>query len=162
MVLRHLVDNPKNSVREGYSALGKLERMKIIAEELGLPAEDVQFMYDTFYILALARSYYFLPENDQAAIKINKAKKKYKKLYRKKDRPRYRIKTNYDPLPLRIGHLALLSRFFLRTQRGYRIIDYLFTLHLLGALYRLFVFINPKKIPAFARKHAMGIGAIFR
>ena len=161
-VLQYLVENPENSIAEGYAALGKIERMKAIAEDLKLPVEDLQFMADTFHILALAREYYLGPDNDEITTELKKAKKSYKKRYPKKDRPRYRIKTNYQPFPLRIGHLALMSRFCLRTQRGYRIIDYLFTLHLLGVLYRLFVYINPKKIPAFARKHAMGIGTIFR
>jgi hypothetical protein len=53
-------------------------------------------------------------------------------------------------------------RFALRTKRGYRLVDYLITIHLLGAFYRLLVWINPKVIPKFARKQAMGIGAIFR
>ena len=161
-VLQYLVENPEITIREGYNALEKIERMKLIAQDLSLPAEDFEFMADTFRILALARSYYLLPDNDEMAAELKKAKKKYKKLYPKKDRPRYRIKTNHEPFPLRIGHIALLSRFCLRKQRGYRVIDYLFTLHLLGVLYRLFVFMNPKKIPAFARKHAMGIGTIFR
>ena len=161
-VLQYLVKNPENTVCEGSTALKKIERMKILAQDLNLPAEDLQFMADTYHILALAREYYLLPDNDETARKLKKAKKKYKKLYPKKDRPRYRIKTNYEPVPLRISHLALLSRFCLRKKRGYRIIDYLFTLRLLGLLYRLFVLMNPKKIPAFARKHAMGIGTIFR
>lgn len=161
-VLQYLVKKPEDTIQEGYIALKKIEKMKSLAEELSLPAEDLQFMADTFHILALARSYYLLPDNDKTVMKLKKAKKKYKKLYPKKDRPRYQIKTNYESFPLRIGHLALLSRFCLRTQRGYRVIDYLFTLHLLGLLYRIFVLMNPKKIPAFARKHAMGIGTIFR
>ena len=123
---------------------------------------DLQFMADTFHILALARLYYFHPDDDGARAALKKAKKKYKKRYKKKDRPRYRIKTNYKPSPLSVRHLGVLSRFCLRKKRGYRVVDYLFTLHLLGIFYRLFVSLNPRRIPAFARKHAMGIGAIFR
>jgi hypothetical protein len=161
-ILQHLVENHEGSIQEGYNALEKIKRMKTLAEELGLSAEDIQFMNDTFYIIALARSYYFLPDNEETVTTLKKAKKKYKVLYPKKDHPRYRIKTNYKPFPLRIASLALLSRFCLRNKRGYRIIDHLFTLHLLGVIYRLFVFINPEKIPAFVRKQAMGIGTIFR
>ena len=76
--------------------------------------------------------------------------------------PRYRISTNYDPVLTGLSQLNLLTRVTLRTKRGYRIVDYLFTIHLLGVLYRLLVMVYPRVIPKFARKHAMGIGTIFR
>ena len=161
-VLRHLVNSPKESVRTGFKALKKIVIMRSLAEELGLPAEDLQFMADTYRILAHARAYYFLAESEKSKHKIRKAKKKYKKTYPQKSRPRYRIKIDYSPFPVNIRHLGILLRLSLRTKRGYRIVDYLFTIHLLGLFYRLLVKVNPKSIPAFARKHAMGIGTIFR
>jgi hypothetical protein len=110
----------------------------------------------------LAREYYFSPENEQIRKKIKDAKKQYKKTYPKKERYRYRIKTNYEPFPLGLQRLKLLHRLLLREKRGYRIFDYIFTLHLLGVMYRIIVYFRPATIPKFARKHAMGIGTIFR
>jgi hypothetical protein len=161
-VLLSLVKSPEESVKKGYEALKKIEAMKQIAEDLNLPVDDLQFMADTFEILALARSYYFLPDNGKEQQKIKKAKRSYKKRYPREYRPRYRIRTSYKPLVFNIRLIPVLIRFSLRNKRGYRIVDYLFTLHLLGALYRLLVYIKPDIIPKFARKHAMGIGAIFR
>jgi hypothetical protein len=161
-ILRHFVKNPEESIQQGFAALKKIEQMKELAVNLNLPHADLQFMADTFHILALARAYYFFPDNNKVQQHLKKAKKRYKKLYPKTSRPRYRIKTNFKPVPLDIKHLVFLSRFCLRTQRGYRVVDYLFTIHVLGFLYRIFVLINPKKIPSFARKHAMGISTIFR
>ena len=162
IILLSLVKDPEKTLGEGKAALKKIKRMKEIAGDLGLPAEDITYMEDTFKILALARRFYFLPASDEERTKIKKAKHRYKKRYPKTFRPRYRIKTNYDPTTLSMNRLGLMFRFALRTKRGYRIIDYLFTLHLLGTCYRVVVWINPKLIPEFARKHAMGIGTIFR
>ncbi len=162
ILLLSLVENPEKTLREAMQALQEIRRMKEIAGDLGLPAEDLQYMEDTFTILVLARRFYFLPDNDEERVKIKKAKLRYKKRYPKTFRPRYRIKTNYAPTPLNIKHLGMLFRFALRSKRGYRIVDYLFTLHLLGTCYRLLVWINPKLVPKFARKHAMGIGTVFR
>jgi hypothetical protein len=50
----------------------------------------------------------------------------------------------------------------LRKQRGYRVIDHLFTLHMIGHLFRLFKPRNPKALPKFLRKSAMGIDSLFR
>ena len=55
--------------------------MKKIARDVGLPVADIEFMEDTFKILALARDYYFLPEEEKAQNKIKKAKRRYKKSY---------------------------------------------------------------------------------
>jgi len=162
IILLALVKNPEAVLEEGEAALKKIRRMKEIASELGLPAEDFEYMEDTFKILFLARRFYFLPDEGDAQSRIKKAKHQYKKRYPKTYRPRYRIKTNYAPTPLSINGLRLMFRFALRTRRGYRIVDYLFTLHLLGSCYRFLVRVNPKLIPKFARKHAMGIGTIFR
>lgn len=136
--------------------------MKNLAAELELPVDDIKYMADTFKLLALAREYYFLPYNDELRKRIKKAKRKYKKQYPKDSRPRYRIKTDYTPFALRSGHLRWLLRISLRNKRGYRILDYLLTLHLLSVVYRLITRAKPEIVPDFARKSAMGIGAIFR
>jgi len=162
IVLLTLVRDPEKAVRDGWSARARIKRMKKIAGACGLPVDDVQYMEDSFKILALARNYYFLADSSRAIAKIKKAKRRYKKRYPKTSRPRYRIKTNYKPVPLSLRHIKPMLRVALRTKRGYRIVDHLFTIHLLGACYRLLVRINPGMIPKFARKQAMGIGAIFR
>jgi len=119
-------------------------------------------MEDTFKILALAREYYFYPEEETAQSRLKKAKRRYKKSYPKGGRPRYRIKASYQAVPAGMSQFAALMRFALRTRRGYRLVDYLITIHLIGTFYRLLVRVHPKAIPKFARKQAMGIGAIFR
>lgn len=161
-ILRSLVASPEQCVAEGYAALEKIEKMHGIGGELGLPVEDIRFMAETFFLLALARHYYFEPFSEDVRKQLKEAKKRYKKQYPKGTRPRYRVKTSYKPFPLRRRHLAILLRFALREKRGYRLVDYLFTLHVLGLVFRCIVFARPKIVPKFARKHAMGIETIFR
>lgn len=161
-VLRYLVVDGKGAVESGYDALLKIERMKTIAVRLQLPDEDIQFMADTFAVLALAREYYFLPYSDEIRQRLRIAKKKYKKQYPKSSRPRYRIKTDFTPFTLRSRHLGWLLRISLRNRRGYRVLDYLLTLHFLSIVYRLITKTRPEIIPKFARKSAMGIDTIFR
>lgn len=157
-----LVESGEDSVKKGYLALEKIKTMESIALELGLPVADIRYMYDTFALLALAREYYFLPYGEEIKLRISRAKNDYKKKYPKGSRPRYRIKTNFSPFKIGRRHLRWMLHISLRKKRGYRVLDYLLTLHLLGVIYRLIVAFNPKLIPKFARKHAMGIETIFR
>lgn len=161
-VLRYLVQDGEQSVSSGYQALEKIERMKALAMDLQLPADDIQFMADTFALLALAREYYFLPYTEEIKLRLKNAKKQYKSQYPKSCRPRYRVKTDFSPFVLRTRHLGWLLRISLRSKRGYRVLDYLLTLHLLTMIYFLITRAKPDLIPSFARKSAMGIGAIFR
>lgn len=161
-VLLSLVTQPEQCVEKGYTALKKIEKMRKIAKEYNLPHKDITYMADTFSLLALAREYYFLPYSEEIRKRLKDEKKKYKKKYPKSKRPRYRIKTNFSPFFLRRTHLIWLMRFTLRNKRGYRVIDYLLTLHFLGVCYRFIIRIQPEIIPKFARKHAMGIETIFK
>ncbi len=162
IILLSLVENRQQTIIDGHAALEKIGEMKRLAQRAGLPVDDVRYMEDTFSILALARNYYFEPDGDLEQPRIRKAKRRYKKRYPKNRRPRYRIRTSYQPVPLGMRQLTLMLKIALRTKRGYRIVDHLFTINLLGSCYRLMVRLNPKLIPKFARKQAMGIGSIFR
>lgn len=161
VLLTHVHDS-EECVKQGYDALEKVTEMKRLAKELGLPVADIEYMYDTFSIFLLAREYYFSPYNEEIRKRIKKAKKGYKKKYPKSVRPRYRVKTNFDPFTLRSAHIRWLTRILLRKKRGYRVLDRLLTLHLLGVAYKLLIRARPKLIPKFAREHAMGIETLFK
>ena len=113
-----LVQSPEESVKEGYNALKKIDTMKEIAGDLGLPVDDIQFMSDTFHILALARSYYFLQDNEEEQQKIKKAKRFYKKRYPKERRPRYRIRTSYKPLAFNFRLVPILVKLSSEKKKG--------------------------------------------
>ena len=60
-ILMHFVDDPERAIRDGEAAFDLFPRMIALAREAGLPADDIEFMRDTFRLIALARRYYFLP-----------------------------------------------------------------------------------------------------
>jgi len=161
-ILRHLVDDGETAVIQGRQALDKIDEMQALAADLQLPADDIEFMKDTFAVLALAREYYFMPYDDGIRMRIKAAKRAYKKKYPKELRPRYRIKTDFSSTPLPSHHLGWLVRLLVRRRRGYRMIDHLLVLHFLALIYRLITRRKPKLVPKFARKSAMGIGTLFR
>ncbi len=77
-------------------------------------------------------------------------------------RERYRIKISFEPFKVKRRTISWASGFLLRKKRGYRVIDHLFTLHLIGFMYRLFTPRDPKRMPKFLRKSAMGIETLFK
>lgn len=161
-ILRHFVADRETAVRQGREALQRFPRMIELARELGWPVEDVEFMGDTFELIALAREYYFTPYSPERTGRIAEAKNAYKKRWPRSVRPRYRIKTAFHPPKIKRRTIAWASRLLLRRKRGYRpFLDHLFTLTLLSHLYRLFRHRSRKALPKFVRKSAMGIDSLF-
>ncbi|MBC7981427.1 MAG: hypothetical protein H7Y36_12765, partial [Armatimonadetes bacterium] len=161
-ILQHFVPDPERALRAGEAAATLFPSMIKLAREAELPVADIEHMRDFFSVLVLARRYYFLPFDDTLAEQIRVAKKEYKKRYPATLRERYRIKISFDQFKVKRRTLSWLSSLLLRKKRGYRIIDHLFTLHLLGFVFRLFKPRNPKKMPKFLRKSAMGIDSLFK
>lgn len=161
-LMRHFVSDPEDCIRAGRSALGKIDEMKTLAAEANLPVEDIEFMQNTFQILALAREYFFRPYDDEIRRRLKKAKKKYKKAYPKSLRPRYAIRLDFQPFHMRRRFLNWSLAVALRRRRGYRVIDSIFTIHFLSLVYHAIRTTRPKWIPKFARKSAMGIDTVFR
>ena len=58
--------------------------------------------------------------------------------------------------------VAGVHALLLRRRRGYRLLDHVFTLNLLGVAFRLFRPRDPKRMPKFLRKSAMGVETLFR
>lgn len=60
-VLGYFVQDKEACLRTTKLCQQKLEEMKTLATECGMPEADIEYMADTFNILALAREYYFQP-----------------------------------------------------------------------------------------------------
>ncbi|MGJ8632944.1 MAG: hypothetical protein ACSHX7_03420 [Luteolibacter sp.] len=160
--LRHFVPDPEHALRSGEGAATLFPAMIDLAKEAELPVEDIEHMRDLFGIILLARRYYFLPFDKTIEEQIREAKKVYKKRYPADVRARYRIKLSFVPFKVKRRTLSWASSLLLRKKRGYRVIDHLFTLHLIGFAYRLFTPKDPKRMPKFLRKSAMGIETLFK
>jgi hypothetical protein len=160
--LRHFVPDSERVLRSGEGAATHFPEMIRLAREAALPVADIEHMRDFFSLLLLARRYYFLPFDAELAGRIRAAKKEYKKRYPATVRERYRIKVSFEPFKVKRRMLSWAASLLLRKKRGYRVIDHLFTLHLIGYLFRFFKPRDPKAMPKFLRKSAMGIDSLFR
>lgn len=161
-ILRHFITDSERALRSGEAAAELFPRMIILARETGLPADDIEHMRDFFSLIQLARRYYFLPFDERLTGQITTAKKRYKQRWPSSIRQRYRVKVSFEPFKLRRRTLAWGVGLLLRRKRGYRVIDHLFTLSLLGFIYRVFQPRNPESMPKFLRKSAMGVEALFK
>lgn len=161
-VLRHFVRDPEHTLRAGEAAFALFPRMIEHAREAGLPVADIEHWRDLCHLVRLARRYYFLPYDPALADRIRHAKAAYKKAWPRNGRERYRIKLSFEPFKVKRHTLAWLAGLLLRRRRGYRFIDRVFTLNLLGLCFRLFRPRRKDATPKFLRKSAMGIDALFR
>jgi hypothetical protein len=134
-----------------------------LAPKAGVPVADIQFMRDTFYLLALAREYYFQEFTPELEDRLREAKRAYKAAYAKRGlRARYRVKLDFQPFWLKRRYLGWAIEILMRRRRGYRIIDRLLTLHLLSMIYRVIAWRKPHWIPGFAKESAMGVDVVFK
>jgi len=161
-IMRYFIKDQEACIRDGYNALAKIKQMKKLAKELELPVDDIKYMHDTFKLLALARQYFFYPYDESVRKRLKTAKQKYKAAYPKNTRPRYRIKMDFEPFHLNSRLLHWSFNIILRRQRGYRLLDQLFTIYILSFIYRLIRTTRANWIPKFARKSAMGIDTVFK
>lgn len=161
-VMRNFVRDPERALRAGESAAALFPRMIELAREAGLPVDDIEHMRDAFAVMLLARRYYFLPYEEELADRIRSAKKRYKQRWPGDCRQRYRIKISFEPFKVKRRTLAWAAGLLMRKQRGYRLVDHIFTLHVLGFLFRGFRRRDPKALPKFLRKSAMGIDVLFK
>ncbi len=161
-ILRSFVRDPERALREGEAALDLFPRMIRLAQEAGLPVRDIEHWRDFCRIVCLARRYYFLPYDEKIVTALKSAKAAYKRQWPKTARQRYRIKLSFTPFQVKRRTLGWLAGLLLRKKRGYRLIDHLFTLHLLGFAYRAFKPRRKQDMPKFLRKSAMGIDSLFK
>ena len=161
-LMRHFVSDSARQLIDGESAAARFPRMIELAREAGLPSDDIEHMRDFCHLLLLARRYYFLPFEPGLAAEIEAAKKAYKLRWPRERRSRYRVKVSFTPFPLKRRSIAFAARLLLRRQRGYRFIDRIFTLYLAGIAYRTFKPRDPKSVPKFLRKSAMGVETLFK
>ena len=161
-LMRHFVRDPEDALRSGEAACALFPRMIKLAQLSDLPVRDIEHWRDFCHIIRLARRYYFLPYDPDMIEQIRAAKTAYKKAWPKHSGSRYRIKLSFSPFPLTRRTIGWLSALLLRRQRGYRVIDHILTINLLGLVFRIFRPSKSKMVPKFVRKSAMGVETIFK
>ena len=162
-ILRRFVTDHAAALREGEEAFAHFPRMRELASELDLPLNDIDFMRDSMEMVLLARRFFFQPFTPETPNGIEAAKAQYKTIWPRNLRPRYRIKTSFEPSALQRPMARWFLRIVLRRSKGYRtLIDRIFTLNFLSWGYRLLKAHNRKSIPKMLRKSAMGVDAVMR
>lgn len=162
-VLTYFVQDKEGCLRAATLSLQKLDQMRKFAVECGMPVDDIEYMRDTFGILALAREYYFRTFDAEMELRLRAAKKAYKAKYPKGgSRSRYRVKMHFTPFWLKARYLGWALKILMRRRRGYRVVDRIVTLHALSMIFRVISKRRPHWIPAFAKESAMGVDTVFR
>jgi hypothetical protein len=156
--MRCFVRDGEAKVLQADRSLEKIREMRELASDLGLPVADIDFMYDTFEILAAARAYYFRDFTPAIVDRLTELRT----AYQARHATRYSIHLDFRPLNLKRARLQKYLRLLLRQQRGYRLVDRLFTIRLLGWIYPLLRRRYGDVFPDFSRRQAMGIDSVFK
>lgn len=157
-LLRCFVTDGEQKITQGYAALEKIPVMRELAQELNLPVADIEFQYDTFRLLAVAREYYFGEYSEKLAERLQTLKRQYKSAYT----PRYSVHLDFTEFTVSSRRVRFLLNICLRTQRGYRIIDQIVMIRLLNLISPLLRIPHRDFLPRFAGKRAMGIDAVLK
>ncbi|MBN1556783.1 MAG: hypothetical protein JW951_01405 [Lentisphaerae bacterium] len=157
-LLRCLVTDPEESISQGYTALGKIRAMHRLAAELGLPARDIAFQYDTFHILALAREYYLGPYRPDLPKRLRSLKRAYIRKYP----VRYAVNLDFSRFAIPRSRLRFLLSLFLREQRGYRLVDRLLMIRYLSLISPILLLTRHRGTRALLNSQAMGIHTVLK
>jgi hypothetical protein len=157
-MLRCFVSDGEAVIQRGEEALRLIDEMHQLAGALGLPQRDIDFMRDTYRILAAARMYYFREFDPAHARRLEAMREEY----RVRHAVRYSIHLDFRPVKIKTRRLRLYLRILFRDQRGYRLLDRVFTIRILGWLYPVMKRMGLKFLPEFSHKQAMGIDTVFR
>lgn len=157
-MLRCLVDSGDAKVEQGVAALRVVDAMRRIARREGLPDDGLDFMYDTFAILAEARKYYFLPFSEEQVAEL----RRMIDVYKARHPVRYSVRMELTPFTVGSKTLRIFLGALLREKRGYRAFDHVFTIRFLSIVFPVLRRMGNGVIPDFMHKQAMGLEAVFK
>jgi hypothetical protein len=157
-LLRCFVRDPEGKIEQSAAALEKIRSMRALAAELGLPAADFDFMYDTFEILGAARVYYFGVFGPAIVARLRRLARAYERRYA----PRYSVRLDFSRFRVSRAQLRVLVALLFRSRRGYRWLDRLLLIRLLSLLSPLLALRGRRGPGDRLSDHAMGIDAVLK
>jgi hypothetical protein len=157
-LLRCFVNDGEAVIARGRDSLTKIDEMRNLAERLRLPVKDIDFMRDTFAIFAVAREYYFGEYTPTLAARLRSMRDDY----RNRHATRYSVQLDFNPVKIKTRRLRFYLKLLFRDKRGYRLLDRIFTIRILGWVYPVLTRAGLKFLPDFSRKQAMGIDSVFK
>lgn len=153
--LGYFVKDREGKIRQGYEALGKLQRMIMIAEEQGLPIEGLRAQYAVYEVLAVAREYYFRSGNPRVESRLRDL---IRHLHLSRVESHYVFVVRFQRSLLGAGLVRFLLAYITRRRRAYRFADRLVLLRLLAWLGWGLKFIPAHRLPRVAVSQGMGLG----
>lgn len=158
-LLRAFVVDPARAIAEADRALTDLARMEHLAQELGLPSEDIQFQRETFSVLRAARQYFFGEfDEDTRAMLLDAVA-----AYRQRSGRSFTVNLDLGPLRLSRRRMRRVAAILIRDQRGYRrLLDHIVTIRLLSWFRPILRLSRLRALPDFAHERAMGIDTVLR
>lgn len=149
--------NHEDSIEKAYTALGKIIRMKEIAEEAGIENYNYEFHYDTFYLLAKMREIIYSDVKKDDIKEFKHLAKEYKDKYPNTYRfyTKISIKKNYFLT-------SVLIKLLVRKKREYRFIDKVLFNKITSKFYIYLYQIAKKRFPKFLDSQAMPVETLFK
>ena len=157
-ILRSVVVHGDEKVRQGYDSLQKIKLMQQMAETIGLPVRDLEFQYDTYVILAVAREYYFGVFSPELRNRLESLRYAYRTTYAH----HYSIQLDFTPVQTSRRLMYRVISILVRKRRGYRRLDRWLLIRLLSLFAILIRSRRLSLVPDFAHKQAMGLDAVLR
>jgi hypothetical protein len=157
-LMRCWVEDPEALPRQDRASLAKIREMRALAEQIGLPAGDLDFQYDTFEILAAARDYYFGPYGPA----IRNRLQSLAQAYRRRHRIRYTVRMDFSPFHFPRRRLRRVLSLWVRDRHNYRLLDRLLTIRIVSLLSPVWFLARRPGLARLTRRRAMGLDAVLR
>ena len=152
--LGYFVKDRERTIRQGYTALGKIRRMITLAEEMGLPVEGLQSQYAVYEVLAVAREYYFKPADPAVERQLRAM---IRQIHLSQGENHYVFVMRFQRSRLGAGLIRFVLANITRRKRAYRLADRLLLLRLLAWVGWMLKFIPAHRLPRMAVGQGMGL-----
>jgi hypothetical protein len=152
--LRYFVKDRERTIRQGYTALGKIRRMITLAAEMGLPVAGLKSQYAVYEILAVAREYYFRPVDPAVERQLRAM---IRQIHLSQDENHYVFVVRVQRSRLGAGLIRFVLAYITRRKRAYRLADRLVLLRLLAWLGWGLKFVPAHRLPRVAVSQGMGL-----
>ncbi|MEI6787999.1 MAG: hypothetical protein WCL49_05920 [bacterium] len=152
--LGYFVKDRERTIRQGYTALGKIRRMITLAEEMGLPVAGLQSQYAVYEVLAVAREYYFKPADPAVERQLRAM---IRQIHLSQGENHYVFVMRFQRSRLGAGLIRFVLANITRRKRAYRLADRLLLLRLLAWVGWMLKFVPAHRLPRMAVGQGMGL-----
>lgn len=157
-IYRCFIYDGEVKVMQAHEALVKIGRMKELAAMVGLPVADIEFQLDTFRTLALARVYYYRPDEKNIQERLTAAIEEY----RGKHGRAYDVDIDLRPWRFPRNAIRLFCSLLLHNRGRDSFSDRAMTIRVLSVIYTLSRPLHQRLMPRFLRKPETAVDVLLR